>query len=99
MSSVDDYDGPWKEALEALFEAFVRLFRPDLHDAIDWTRGVELLDKELQQLAPQGSPPGHRPQEVRIHPEGGQDAKTSKEGNPEKEKEYTHRCGSYSSHF
>jgi hypothetical protein len=46
-----DYDSPWKEALELYFEAFVAFFRPAIHKDIDWSRGYESLDKELQQLA------------------------------------------------
>jgi hypothetical protein len=46
-----DYDSPWKEALELYFEAFVALFRPAIHKDVDWSRGWESLDKELQQLA------------------------------------------------
>jgi hypothetical protein len=46
-----DYDSPWKEALDLYFEAFVAFFRPEIHNDIDWSRGWESLDKELQQLA------------------------------------------------
>jgi hypothetical protein len=46
-----DYDSPWKEALELYFEAFVAFFRPAIHKDVDWSRGWESLDKELQQLA------------------------------------------------
>ena len=45
-----DYDSPWKEALDAYFEAFLELLFPDLHELIDWSRGVESLDKEFQQV-------------------------------------------------
>src|SRR5438874_5242479 len=47
-----DYDSPWKEALENDFEAFLAFFFPALHADLDWTRGYETLDKELQQVAP-----------------------------------------------
>jgi hypothetical protein len=46
----DDYDGPWKDALERYLEAFMALFFPEAHGGIDWTRGHEFLDKELQQV-------------------------------------------------
>ena len=49
-----DFDSPWKEALDAYFEAFVRLALPDLHAAVDWSREPEALDQELQQIAPEG---------------------------------------------
>lgn len=43
-----EYDGPWKEALEKYFEAFMLFFFPVVHAAIDWARGYEFLDKELE---------------------------------------------------
>jgi hypothetical protein len=48
MSS--DYDSPWKEALDRFFEAFLALLFPEVHEQIDWSRGYEPLDKELQQV-------------------------------------------------
>ena len=45
-----DYDSPWKECLEEFFEAFVEFFFPQAHADIDWPRGVEFLDTELQQI-------------------------------------------------
>ncbi len=45
-----DFDSPWKEALEVYFRAFLALFFPAIHDDIDWSRGFEFLDKELQKL-------------------------------------------------
>ena len=45
-----DYDSPWKEALESYFEAFMAFFFPEAHADIDWTKGYEFLDKELQQV-------------------------------------------------
>jgi hypothetical protein len=54
-----DYDSPWKEALELYFQAFVAFFRPAIYQDIDWSRGHESLDKELQQLAV-GSEQGRR---------------------------------------
>ncbi len=47
-----DYDGPWKEAFDELFEYFMALFFKTAHKKIDWKRGYEVLDKELQQIAP-----------------------------------------------
>lgn len=46
----DDLDGPWKEALEHFLESFLALCFPDVHAGIDWSRGYESLDKELQQI-------------------------------------------------
>ncbi len=45
-----DYDSPWKDVLVRFFEPFFLFFFPAAHAAIDWTRGVEFLDKELQKI-------------------------------------------------
>src|SRR5882672_818405 len=45
-----DYDSPWKEALDAYFEAFLALLFPAIHAQLDWSRGHESLDKEFQQI-------------------------------------------------
>ena len=47
-----DYDSPWKEALRRYLRLFLAMFFPAVHDDIDWTRAYEILDKELQQIAP-----------------------------------------------
>jgi hypothetical protein len=46
----DDYDSPWKEALDAYFEPFLALLFPAVHAGVDWSRGCESLDKEFQQI-------------------------------------------------
>jgi hypothetical protein len=48
---MSDFDSPWKEALEAYFPLFMALFFPQAHADIDWSRGFEALDQELQQVA------------------------------------------------
>ena len=48
-----DYDSPWKEALDVYFEPFVALLFPAAHADIEWSRGSEPLDKELQKILPQ----------------------------------------------
>jgi hypothetical protein len=45
-----DYDSPWKEILDAYFEAFLAFFFAQAHAEIDWSRGYESLDKEFQQI-------------------------------------------------
>src|SRR5262245_47840171 len=45
-----DFDNPWKEILDAYFESFIAFFFPHVHGEIDWSRGHEMLDKELQQI-------------------------------------------------
>jgi hypothetical protein len=48
-----DFDSPWKEALDVYFRAFLALFFPHIHADIDWSRGFEFLDKELQKIVRQ----------------------------------------------
>jgi hypothetical protein len=45
-----DYDSPWKEALDHYFERCLAFFFPRVHADIDWARGFEMLDKELQPI-------------------------------------------------
>ncbi len=46
----DAYDSPWKEMLEGYFPHFMVFFFPHAHAEIDWSRGYESLDHELQQV-------------------------------------------------
>ena len=46
----DDYDSPWKEALDRYFPEFLALLYPKIHAEIDWTHPPVFLDKELQQV-------------------------------------------------
>ncbi|HTE20367.1 MAG TPA: hypothetical protein VK689_18540, partial [Armatimonadota bacterium] len=46
----EDYDSPWKEALERYFPPFLAFFFPVAYADIDWSRGYEFLDKELQSV-------------------------------------------------
>jgi len=46
----DDYDSPWKEVLEQYFKEFIEFFFPQAYEDIDWEKGYEFLDKELQQI-------------------------------------------------
>jgi hypothetical protein len=48
-----DYDSPWKEALDRYFLQCLAFFFPQIHAEIDWTRGYEMLDKELQPIVRQ----------------------------------------------
>src|SRR4051794_20490191 len=47
-SFASDFDGPWKEALDQYFEAFLAFFFPVAHAEIDWSRGYESLDTEFR---------------------------------------------------
>ncbi len=51
---MSDYDSPWKEALDEFFEPFLELLFNSAHADIDWFRGYESLDKELQQIVREG---------------------------------------------
>jgi hypothetical protein len=45
-----EFDGPWKEVIEDYFQDFLAFFFPDIHADIDWSKGYEFLDTELQQI-------------------------------------------------
>jgi len=44
------YDSPWKQMLQLYFQDFMQFFFPQAHAQIDWSRGFEFLDQELQQV-------------------------------------------------
>lgn len=45
-----NYDEAWKSAIEQYLEAFIAFFFPAAHREIDWERGYEFLEQELQQI-------------------------------------------------
>ncbi len=47
-----DYDSAWKDVLEQFFQAGMELCFPAIARQIDWSRGVEFLDKEFQKILP-----------------------------------------------
>ncbi len=47
----DDYDNPWKEAIEAHFSSFLSFFFPEAHQEIDWRQAPVFLDQELRVVA------------------------------------------------
>lgn len=47
----DDYDSPWKEAIERYFPEFMAFYFPAAHAQIDWTLGYAFLDQELRAVA------------------------------------------------
>jgi hypothetical protein len=51
---MSEFDSPWKEALDLYFELFLLFFFPFAHAEIDWSHDYEALDKELQQIVPEG---------------------------------------------
>jgi hypothetical protein len=46
----DDYDTPWKTALERYLPEFLAFYFPVAHAGIDWSRGWRFLDQELAQV-------------------------------------------------
>jgi predicted transposase YdaD len=46
----EDFDSPWKEALQLYLRPFLAFFFPNIEVDIDWARGYEALDKEFQQI-------------------------------------------------
>ena len=50
MTEPDDYDNPWKQALEGAFPEFMAFYFPEAAARIDWQRGHEFLDQELRQV-------------------------------------------------
>ena len=50
LGSSDDYDSPWKEAIEIYFKDFMEFFFPGIANKIDWNRKHNFLDKEFQQI-------------------------------------------------
>jgi hypothetical protein len=49
------FDSPWKETLDVFFVPFLELLFPTIHGDVDWSRGHEFLDKELQQIVPEAA--------------------------------------------
>jgi hypothetical protein len=47
-----EFDGPWKEALEWYFQDFLAFFFTAIFERVDWNRGYEFLDQELNKLDP-----------------------------------------------
>jgi len=43
-------DSVWKEVLDAYLEEFMGFFFPHIHRDIDWSRGYECLDQELEPI-------------------------------------------------
>lgn len=44
----DDYDSPWKDAVERYFPEFMAFYFPAAYARIDWSAGHEFLDQELR---------------------------------------------------
>jgi hypothetical protein len=48
----DDFDSPWKEVLTTFFRAGLELCFPKVARQIEWAKGFEFLDAELQKITP-----------------------------------------------
>jgi hypothetical protein len=44
----DDYDSPWKDAVEHYFPEFMAFYFPDAYAGIDWSKETVFLDQELR---------------------------------------------------
>jgi hypothetical protein len=72
---VSDYDSPWREALDLYFELFLAFFFPQAHADIDWSRGYETLETELQQVIREAALGRHRADKlVKVWLRDGQEA-------------------------
>ncbi|PWU13076.1 MAG: hypothetical protein C5B50_19935 [Verrucomicrobia bacterium] len=50
--AADEFDKPWKAAIERFLKHFLQLCFPAVHDLVDWRHPAEFLDTELRQLGP-----------------------------------------------
>lgn len=46
-------DSSWRKILDKLLPEFLAFYFPKIHQAVDFDRGFEFLDKELQKILPQ----------------------------------------------
>ncbi len=46
----DEYDSPWKEAVEHYFADFLQFYFPSAHASIDWSRPITFLEQELREV-------------------------------------------------
>ncbi len=46
----DQYDSPWKDAVEHFYPDFMDMYFPEVYAAIDWSCGYTFLDQELRQV-------------------------------------------------
>jgi hypothetical protein len=51
-TTMPEFDGVWKEALAALFRHLLRLHRPAEAEQVDWQKGVDALETEIQKMLP-----------------------------------------------
>jgi hypothetical protein len=46
----DDYDNPWKEAIEHYFPEFMAFYFPEAYACFDWSQGYTFLEQELRSV-------------------------------------------------
>ena len=46
----DDYDSPWKDAVEHYFPDFMAFYFPEAYDCFDWSLGYAFLEQELRSV-------------------------------------------------
>jgi hypothetical protein len=46
----DDYDSPWKDAVEHYFPDFMAFYFPEAYDCFDWSLGYTFLEQELRSV-------------------------------------------------
>src|SRR5260370_30440252 len=72
---MSDFDSPWREALDLFFQLLLAFFFPRVHADIDWSRGYETLETELQQVAREAELGRHRADKlVKVWLRDGQEA-------------------------
>ncbi len=59
-SAADDYDSPWKEAIEHHFPEFMAFYFPQAYSQIDWSKGYDFLEQELRAIVRDASKNGYR---------------------------------------
>lgn len=50
-----NYDATWKEAIASYFEEFLAFCFPTIHQGIDWSRGFQILEQQLQEIVGEAS--------------------------------------------
>lgn len=50
INTADDYDSPWKDAIEHAFPEFMAFYLPAVHAEIDWVQGHEFKNTKLRQV-------------------------------------------------
>jgi len=70
-----EYDTPWKIIIDTYFEDFMAYCWPQKYIEIDWTKGYELLDKELSKII-KGSVTGNKILDklIKVYRKDGQSA-------------------------